>query len=320
MSLDRIIKVKQTTGATCTVGGLSMANDTWYDVVDDEGRIALFNDRKTKEYLFTDPPKVHISNGDIELLGQAAYDWISVKTKQDLDGRHLSHSTPRYLGTYTYFTSYDDDHSDPHSVGGDDTCALMWDITTQSANPTNVYLDFNTVKNDTYVRQGDITWEDAKFDTISMDIVPKTTDYVSTTSGTTYDLYGGYLITPNPYGTGLIQVAENDMVPVEMTPNEFGSYPAGYWDAEWNETTKKYDNITPNYLGTGGYNMFGEEVKLYRFLNKKMLLGSHTKICPTDDSSQIGHNMRLKMTLETYGVPHPWRGCGTVMMYRSRTV
>ena len=246
--LDRIIKVKQTTGETCTIGGQIMPNDTWYDILDDAGRIALFNDRKVKEYIFSSPQKVHISNGIVELMGQAAYDWISANEKKDIDGRDIVHDTPRYLGTYTCFTGTDDDHSDPHAVWGDegDVCELIWDHTLGSDLTKTIYMDFNTINNETYVRQGDIQWETAKNDIVSFTLVPRTTSY-TVESNTSYDLYGGYLITPNPYGTGTINVSTGSMQLVQNTPNEFGTMPAGYWDAEWDTDNKEFTNVQPNY-------------------------------------------------------------------------
>jgi len=322
MALSKIIQVKQTitTGSDKTVlGGMRMSPDTWYDILDEAGRTSLFNDNRVKEGIFKDPQDVYISNGIINLPNQLAYDWISHKDQKDLDGRNLVHDTPRYLGTYTYFTSTDDDHTDPHAVGGDNVCELMWNHTSGSDLTKTIYLDYNTINNTTYVRQGDMQWENAHHDSVSFTIVPKITDY-TVSSNTDYDLYGGYLVIPNPYGTGTISIETSSAKLVQLTPNEFGNYPAGYWDATWDSTNKEFTDIQPNYYGTGEYNIFTYEVELYKFMNKRLLMGTHNKDCMTEDSSQIGHNMRLRVDLETRLPDHNWSWNGNVMLYRQRTI
>jgi len=237
------------------------------------------------------------------------------------DGKHYVHDTCRPLGTYTYFTSRDDDHTDPHAVGGSDenTIDLKWDHpASEGNNPEVVYLDFNTINNETHVRQGDIMWKDAQLgDNLSFSIVPKTTSYSADTN-TNFDLYGGYLIIPAA-GDGTISVANEDMVLVQNVPNEYGNLAAGYWDADWNTTTKQFENIVANPYGTGEYNMFGLEVKLHCFMQRRQLLGSGRKDCMTNDIARLGHHMRMKIEARTAGTDHAWSGNGTLMMYRKKT-
>lgn len=238
--------------------------------------------------------------------------------RRNIDGRAIKHETPRPLGTYTYFTGTDDDHTDPHAVGGDsNVTSLIWNHAIDGDNPEVVYMDFNTINNLSYVRQGDIMWEDAVNDQLSFNIVPKTTTY-SGGSSTNYNLYGGYLIIPAA-GDGTITVADNDRVLVQNTPNEFGDMPAGYFDADWNTSTKQFENITPNFSGTGEYNLFGAEVTLHVFMHRRNITGTGRKDCMTNDVAQLGHNMRVKILAKTVGDDHAWSGCGTMMMYRNKT-
>lgn len=237
----------------------------------------------------------------------------------NIDKRHVIHATPRFLGTYTYFTGYDDNHNDPHAVGGSSNVnRFVWNHSVSGDNPDVVYGDFNTIINRTFVRQGDIMWKDAVQDALSVEIVPKTTDYTSG-SGTSYDLYGGFLIIPAAPGSGGISVDADDMVLVQVTPNEFGDMAAGYWDADWNESTKEFDNVQPNYTGEGEYNMFGAEVVLHRFMNKRPVMGTGMKDCKTEDVAQLGHGMRVKISAHTMGTDHAWSGAATFMLYRAKT-
>jgi hypothetical protein len=294
-----------------------MSPNTYYDIVDEAGRLALTNDSKVKQYIFSGD--IIISNGSTELADQAAYDWISLQEKVNTDGRRIIHDTPRFLGTYTYFTGSDDDHTDPHKVGGSSNITdLYWNHSVGGSNPEVIYMDFNCIINKTYIRQGDLMWENAKQDYLVFEIVPKVTSYTTSTN-TNFNLYDGYLIIPAA-GDGTISVDAEDMVLVQNTPNEHGDYPAGYWDADWNTTTKQFENITANPLGTGKYNMFGLEVPLFRFMNRRRLLGTGRKDCMTNDTSQLGHNMRLKISAYTEGDDHEWSGNATIMMYRNRTV
>ena len=220
--------------------------------------------------------------------------------------------------SYTYFTSSDDDHTDPHAVGGTSNINdLYWEHEVSGDNPETIYIDFNSVYNPTWIRQGDIAWANAAFDMLSFSLVPKTTTY-SSGSNTNYDLYGGYLVIPAA-GDGEITVADNDRVLIQNTPNEFGDMPAGYWDADWNTSTKAFENIAPNYTGTGEYNMFGVEVVLHKFMNRRRLIGTGRKDCMTEDVAQLGHGLRMKVEAHTHGTDHAWSGCATLMLYRQKT-
>jgi hypothetical protein len=238
----------------------------------------------------------------------------------DTDGRIIGHSTPRFLGSFTYFTSHDDDHTDPHAVGGTEPniASLKDHHEIGQAITKTFYQDFNTINNKTWIRDGGIEYKDALNDEITFEIVPKTTVYTSGTN-TNYNLYNGYLIIPAA-GDGTIDVAANDMVLVQNVPNEFGVLPAGYWNADWNFTTKVFENITAAGGGDGAYNMFGVEVDLNRFLNKIYLLGSNVRHITTDDTSQLGHNARLKTTIVTEGTDHEWWWNAWFRLYRKKTV
>lgn len=73
-------------------------------------------------------------------------------------------------------------------------------------------------------------------------------------AGTAFMLYGGYLVIPVPEGYGNILVNTQDMVFVQCVENEFGNKPAGYWNATFNTSTKKFENIAPALDGKGEFN------------------------------------------------------------------
>ena len=284
----------------------------------DNDRVAL------KEW---EPLLIDIAAGKMQ-IGKDGETWLTdineainllknIGGPKNMDNRPVVHQTPRMLGTYTYFCGIDDDQSDPHAVGGGSNF-LEWDHAVDGPNPEVKYMDFNTIYNETHVRQGDVMWKDAVKDTLSFLIVPKVTTYTSGTS-TNYNLYEGYLVVPAA-SDGVVTIADEDRVLIQNVPNEFGNMPAGYWDATWNPSTKQFDSIAPNYTGTGEFNMFTVEVILSKFMNQRMIMGTGKKDCHTDDESRIGHGMRLKIEAHTRGTDHAWCGCATLMLYRKKTV
>jgi len=190
---------------------------------------------------------------------------------------------------------------------------------TGSANTQSVYLDFNTVENETYIREGVyISWKDALNDELIVKTVPRVTSYTPG-SNTFYNLYGGYLIIPAA-GDGTITVAPEDMFLVEMPPNEFGIRASGFWNADYNTTTKLFENVTAAPFGDGVYNMFGLEVVLECFANGLPMLGSGTVRIPTDDASRLTQNIRMKASAITYPPDHTWYWNACLSMFRKRSV
>jgi hypothetical protein len=164
---------------------------------------------------------------------------------------------------------------------------------------------------------GWMMWKDALNDLITLETVAKASIYTASTN-TNYNLYGGYLIIPAA-GNGAIDVT--NMVLVEVPINEYGNRSgAGYWNATYNTTTKLFENVAAAPSGNGRFNMFAVEVTLDRFMNRVPLLGSGQMPLDTYDASQVGHNMRMKISFETRGDDHTWYWCGGLKPYRKRTV
>lgn len=243
------------------------------------------------------------------------FSWVP---ERQYDGRQMVHATPRYRGTTTCFSSQDDDQTGHDKIWGGSNKLVLKHTLGVDPLVQSIYFDLNTIENRTYILTGNMHWKDAAHDEWSCSIVPKTTAYSAGVS-TNYNLFGGYLIIPAA-GDGTIDVNVADMKLVKITQNEFGDLKgAGYWDADYNSTTKQFENITPNYTGEGEYNLFGAEVKLAQFVRNYAMLGSQRDSLTAFDAEEIGHGMRLKFEFNTIGADHDWCFAGNIAMFRDKT-
>lgn len=239
---------------------------------------------------------------------------VSIDGPKNTDGRTVFHSTPRKRGTITTFVGEGDDVGDT-DVGGGEPISLAHGNTDDTTQVK--YIDLKTVANESYAHAGYIHWKDALLDLFSLHTVPRLSTYEAG-SNTNFNLYGGFLIIPAA-GNGTISVT--DIVLVGVPINEFGDRQgAGYWNADFNTTTGEFENIAAAPFGDGAFNMFGAEIELDCFCRKLPLLGSGSMPLDTYDASQIGHNMRLKLTFETVGSNHAWWWAGMIKLYRKKTV
>jgi len=151
---------------------------------------------------------------------------------------------------------------------------------------------------------------------------------------TTYKLYNNYLIVPYSFPVGdIIDVITNLEDPIldnndfggliYMPDDDLGNPPSSYWNADWNSTTNKFENVTPAPNGDGRYNIFGYEISLTRIFNDIPLLQSGFIAFNSSDTDQLGHGMRLKLvaTTNTNTVPdHSWSVACTICMHRAKSV
>lgn len=239
------------------------------------------------------------------------------------DGRLIVHQTPRPRGTFTYYTNAGDRQDSPTYIGGNtalenrlnfympESCSGDDDFCVR-------YLDLNTIENPTYIYEGLAQWKDCYNDFLCFEVVSKVCDFVSGASGTYFNaLEDGTVIPAN--GDGTINIT--NPILVEMVPNEYGDFPPGLWDADYDSVSGFY-NIRPNLSYSGQFNMFIEEKLFSRFGNQLCFLGNGSCAFPSNDQSQIGHNMRFKITAKTnitqYG-PHEWWANINVTMFRNKT-
>lgn len=235
-----------------------------------------------------------------------------------IDGSKVPvHQTSRVPGTTTYFSCASDDQADASKVGGDvpESQKLKGRHLVGAPTTEHAYMDLNSVVNDTYVHEGYLQWKDALNDEISVSFVPKLST-VSAGTGTFYNLYGGYMVVPAA-GDGTINV--DDMVLVEMPLNEFGKRKQAFWNADYNTTTKLFENVAAAPLGDGVYNMFTVEIEFIRFANRVPLLGTGFMNLQTSDASRLGHNIRTRVTAHTIGADHEWWWNAFATLHRRKT-
>lgn len=265
-----------------------------------------------------------VSNHQGEYLD--SYDKVMVVNEVELAVTNRSHKlevheSSRVRGTTTYFTGAGDNINDITDVGNGSLFILGHRV--GDSFEQNLYIDFNIVENETWIHEGYVIWNRAQFDTISFTIVPIVTS-TTVTSGTFYNLYDGYLIVPAA-GDGTIQVTSDitdprgGLVYIPIGEDGTRAIPA-FWNADWNTTTKKFENITAAPEGNGEYNMFSVEAPLGKFVNRLPLLNQGFQRMQSADSDQLGQGMRLRATLYTNPPDHDWEMACMLTLHRARTV
>jgi len=241
---------------------------------------------------------------------------------QDRSGKTRVHQTSRKLGTRIMWIGLGDDPSDVHKVGGGAAFDIQHDL--GEGDPESVYIDFNIVNNETWLHEGYITWKDCDMDRLSLEMVPRITAGQAGTN-TNYNLYGGYMIIPAA-GDGTFDITADITDPnaglIYMPDNDLGEAPTAFWNADYNSSTKLYENITAAPSGNGRYNMFSVEITFARFLNHMPLLGSGFLALNSSDTDQMGHGMRLKMIANTNESvdDHKWAVACLMCMHRNASV
>lgn len=213
------------------------------------------------------------------------------------DNKVIVQSTSRPIGTYSCFTSEGDNTSHSHLVGGGHRFINYHEV--GDSTVSSFYVDFNTIENITYLHEGYGLYTSAYFDTINLEVVPTITP-VSPGTNTYFNLYNGYLIIPAA-GDGSVEVNSSEMKLVEIPislDNPLKRQAPAFWDATWNTSLQKFENLTPAPLGDGTFNMFASEVIMQKPVNM-CLIGSGNIVLKTTDIAQIGHGIRLKLTFIT---------------------
>lgn len=269
--------------------------------------------------------KILISNGAKYMYGAEAVaylDRFKSTIKKDLSGKLRVQETCRAVGTTTVWTGVGDDASDVTDVGGGQE--FNYSHVISGSLDESIYLDFNCIENETWLHEGYIVWKDCALDKVSLSLVP---DVVSGTvsSGTYYNLYGGYLVVPAA-ADGMFNLTSDLTQPhgglVYMPDTDLGEPPIAYWNAEWNSTTKKFENISAAPLGNGRYNIFAAEVPLAKFVHRLSLLASGFERLQSADAHMMGHGMKLKMECETntsIAGDHAWQIACILTMHRAKT-
>ena len=251
---------------------------------------------------------------------------------KDIDNKPILHATPRPLGLYTYYTSTGDDQSDATLIGYDSAInganvnnSMFFDLISGESSQIKC-IDFNSIVNQTNISQGMVQWSGCFNDEVLLELVPSLTPVASGTN-TYFNLYGGYLVIPAA-GNGTIAINPSEIKLVEMVPNEDNVTPPGFWNADFNTTTKQFENLAPALTAQGypcgKYMIFanvGIDIPLYRFGNRLKLLGEGSAILPSADSQRIGHGVRFKIMCYTNSaaIAHAWSMNVTLILHRART-
>jgi len=263
----------------------------------------------------------HSINSSLTTIVDVLENGISI----DSSGKAKVHGTARPENTVTYFTGRGDDITIPNNVGGGDRFAIKHNIGDPMSQ--SIYADFNIINNETWIKEGYIIWQHADIDHMTMAVVPRVPAYTHVEgANTNFRLYsaGGIIIPAAGNGdvtfTGDILAMHGGLV--YMPPSDKGVKPPAFWNATWNNTTHKFENLTAAPTGNGSYNIFAFEVTLNRFVNSVPLLGDDGNLRLTsEDCSQVGHGMRFKVTIEsTEPDDHIWGASFVLTLFRAKTV
>jgi len=257
----------------------------------------------------------------VEIYEKAEVMSSPIDRATNMHGKIETHESSRIPGTYTYYTGSGDDITDPMNVGG----GQLFTLHHRNGDPMTqyLYLDFHIIENETWIHEGYMIWSGAQFDTITFEIVPTVTSVVPA-SGTYFNLYGGYLVVPAA-GDGTIQVVSDITTHsgglVEIPADYDGRMLApAFWNADWNTTTKRFENISAAPLGNGKFNMFAAEVSMSRFVNRIPVYGEGFEMMQSADADRLGSGMRFRARLDTAAPDHYWNvGC-ILTTHRARTV
>ena len=243
----------------------------------------------------------------------------------DASGKAKVHGTTRPDGTMTYFTGRGDDTSNILNTGGGE----LFKIRHLIGDPMiqTVYADFNIITNKTYIKEGYIIWQHCDIDHITLSVVPRVPTFTMVEgANTNFRAYpAGGIIIPAA-GNGDVTFTGDILAPhgglLFMPLNDKGIQPTAFWNANWNNTTKRFENLTAAPDGKGQYNIFLAEVPLNRFVNSVPLLGDDGNIrLMSEDCSQLGQGMRLKVTtVSSDPDDHEWGVSFVLTLYREKTV
>lgn len=231
-------------------------------------------------------------------------------------------ATPRPLGHDTIFLGCGDDPSDVTDIGGGER--LIYEHKVGESLKVEKYIDLNIIENTTWMLEGQIHYENAIFDYVDFEIMCRAMG-VAPASNTQFTALPNGIIIP-AQGDGNVSLTGDWALPngglVFMPDDDQKNPPQAFWNADWNSTTKKFENHTPAPQGDGRYNMFAGEGVLKRFIKGYNMLGTTMEGVDirSYDSAQLGHGMRIRMTLHTHGEDHAWKFCANMTMFRKSTV
>ena len=242
------------------------------------------------------------------------------------DGKISVHDTSKAPGLFVYWTGRGDNF-DNNFVGNGTPILLHHRVGDSKAQ--QIYIDFCCVDNYTEMHEGSVVWSGAQpGDSGSCSAVSSVMPIIPGVN-TNFNLYGGYLIVPAA-GNGTIQVT-GDLTNsnpasgcfVGVYTDETGATPPAFWNADFNSSTRKFENIAPAPAGNGKYNLFAAEIYFSRFVNHINLIGSGQMNLRSNDSAILTHGMRLLHHMNTstlsYVDDHEWTFSVVLTLQRDKT-
>jgi len=246
------------------------------------------------------------------------------------DGKMVVKDESRPAGTSYFFTSRDDDLSQPTSVGLGSHQLKHVHLSTNETLSTTIEMLFNTENNRTWLYEPYLSFKGCLLDELDVIMKPKATPTTSS-SGTNYLKYGGVILPVN--GTGNVNLDINNLYCVYTVPKtDTGLCPAAYWNADYNSSTNTYGNLTPatnpnstGQDGNGRYNLFTSEYGNFKkFASDFLMLGeaTHFKL-ECKSPSEWASNVILQVNFRTHvdvneEIPnHTWYACISFSTFRT---
>jgi len=237
---------------------------------------------------------------------------------RDKGGKLRVHQTSRKDGLAIHWTSEGDNRSDPTIFGKGNNLSHVHNIGDETSH--TIYVDFNSLENESWIHEVVLTWKGCFLDIITVDIVPDVVSVIDSTSSS-FTTYGPIIIPAEP-GTGTIDLAQDVLaygggLVTRDSPSDPSVSPSpAFWDADWNSDTGRFENLRANPTGEGQYNMFHTELVLNRTFNKIQILGDGFQVFNSSDTDELTHGLRLKCIFETRLPDHDWAISGIVVMHR----
>jgi len=325
-----IINAKNNTSSILTINdlGITLTPNETKDLVIEKQLYEIASSSDLLSLISSN--KISINDGTHELTSTEAIQYIVVqKQVQPLDiaNKPWVHQSSRPFGTVTYFTGASDLIEMGSVQRGQGNLFELVHTTDSTSMIEYIYFDICALQNKVYLHEGYITWADARRDTISMEIVPRTVN-VELGSNTFFNLYGGYLVVPAA-GDGYYNCPDINLIDgtaaldcglIYHPLDELGNRGPAYWNAEIDYDNMMFRNISPAPLGNGEYNLFAAEIVMARFINRIPLLRDGFLCLQTSDVEELGSGMRIRAVLETRGENHNWEFAAWLTLNVEHTV
>lgn len=237
---------------------------------------------------------------------------------RDSGGRLRVHQTSRKSGLAIHWTSVGDDRDQPTMFGSGNH--LSYEHKIGDTTSEIVYVDFNGLLNESWIHEVVLTWSQCHLDLVTVDIVPDACTVMDSTAGN-FTRYEAILLPAVP-GTGDCDLASDvlayhgGLVAKDNPSDPDEPITPAFWNADFNQETGRFENLTAAPAGDGTYNIFHEERVLNRTFNEIQLLQGGFQVFNSSDTDQLTHGLRLRVEFKTHLPDHDWTVSGILVMHR----